>query len=135
MNAILAPCIIACAHAASLAEPTAYATELASLVNAYRAAKNAAPLAAEDTLSTIAREHSAAMARAHKLSHDDFQSRFRRSAYSMCVENVGWNYATAPQQLEAWQQSPGHDRNLLDARVTHAGVGVAGDYVTLIACR
>ena len=75
------------------------------------------------------------MVRARRLSHDDFQGRVRRSGYSMCVENVGWNYPTPADQMKAWRASPGHDRNLLDARVTHAGVGVAGDYVTLIACR
>jgi uncharacterized protein YkwD len=37
--------------------------------------------------------------------------------------------------LDAWRNSTGHDRNLRDARVTDAGIGVAGDYVTLIACR
>jgi uncharacterized protein YkwD len=86
-------------------------------------------------LSALAREHSAAMARAQRLSHDDFERRFRRSGYAMCVENVGWNYGTPAAQMKAWRASPGHDRNLLDARVTHGGVGVAGDYITLIACR
>jgi uncharacterized protein YkwD len=76
-----------------------------------------------------------AMMRAHRLSHDDFQARFRRSGYAMCVENVGWNYPTPIAQLDAWRTSPGHDRNLLERRATHAGVGVAGEYVTLIACR
>ena len=55
--------------------------------------------------------------------------------YAMCVENVGWNYATPSDQLDAWRASPGHNRNLLDVRVTHAGIAVAGEYVTLIACR
>jgi uncharacterized protein YkwD len=36
--------------------------------------------------------------------------------------------------MSAWRASPGHDRNLLDRRVSHAGVGVSGDYITLIAC-
>jgi len=127
--------IAAAAHAASLATPAAYGDELASLVNGYRASRHVDALEIDPALSGLAREHSAAMVRANKLSHDDFQARFRRSGYSMCVENVGWNYATAADQLKAWQRSPGHDRNLLDTRVAHAGIGVAGDYVTFIACR
>ncbi len=121
-------------QAATLAGP-AYAEELASLVNRYRTSAHVAALTLEPALAELAREHSAAMARAGRLGHDDFQARFRRSGYSMCVENVGWNYATPSDQLAAWRASPGHDRNLLDARVTHAGVAVHGNYVTLIACR
>jgi uncharacterized protein YkwD len=127
--------VAAAVNAATLAEPDAYATELASLVNRYRATAHAGALTIDPNLAALAREHSAAMARAHRLSHDDFQARFRRSGYAMCVENVGWNYPTPSAQLDAWRASPGHDHNLRDARVTRAGVGVAGDYVTLIACR
>jgi uncharacterized protein YkwD len=133
--ALLLLCIVASADAASLAQPTAYATELASLVNDYRASKHTAALKTDPVLSELAREHSAAMVRAKRMSHEDFKTRFRRSGYGMCVENVGWNYPTAAEQLKAWQDSPGHDRNMLDARVTHVGIGVAGDYVTFIACR
>ena len=133
--AFVVACIVGFVHAASLDEPTAYASDLASLVNDYRASRHAAALTPDPTLSELAREHSADMVRAKRLSHDDFKTRFRRSGYGMCVENVGWNYPTAAAQLKAWQQSPGHDRNMLDARVAHVGIGVAGDYVTFIACR
>ena len=132
---LIALCVVGWVRAATLAEPAAYATELASLVNDYRATRHTARLTVDPTLSDLAREHSAAMVRAKRLGHDDFKARFGRSGYGMCVENVGWNYPTAAGQLRAWQDSPGHDRNMLDARVTHVGIGVAGDYVTLIACR
>jgi uncharacterized protein YkwD len=75
------------------------------------------------------------MAKAGRLSHEDFKSRFRRSGYGMCVENVGWNYPTPQAQLLAWQRSPGHERNLLDVRVQHMGIGATSDYVTFIGCR
>ena len=103
--------------------PAAYAAELAALVNAYRKEAHAPPLTVDPTIATLARGHSEAMARAKRMSHDDFQARFRRSGYGMCVENVGWNYPTARDQLDAWRASPGHDRNHLDARVKHVGVG------------
>jgi uncharacterized protein YkwD len=112
-----------------------YANRLGELVNRYREQQGKPPLVADRALSALAREHSAAMARVGRLSHDDYQSRFRRSGYGMCVENVGWNYPTPQAQLLAWQNSPGHDRNLLDARVQHVGIGAAADYVTLIGCR
>jgi uncharacterized protein YkwD len=75
------------------------------------------------------------MANAGRLSHDGFEARFRDSAHAMCVENVGWNYPTPAKQLAAWEDSPGHERNMSDVRVTHMGIGVAANYVTFIACR
>jgi uncharacterized protein YkwD len=131
----IAFCLVDRTHAATLAEPPAYAAELASLVNQYRAGENIAALKIDARLGELAREHSAAMKRANRMSHDGFQARFRRTGYAMCVENVGWNYPTPAEQMKAWRASPGHDRNLRDARVTHAGVGVAGAYVTFLACR
>ena len=132
---VLASCFAAAASAATLADPSAYASELDALVSRYRGERHVGALARDAKLDGLAREHSRTMTQAHRLSHDGFESRFRRSGYAMCVENVGWNYPTPSDQLAGWKSSPGHDRNLLDPRVKHAGVGVAGDYITFIACR
>ena len=115
------------------AEPT-LAQRLGDLVNAYRTEHGLPALHVDATLSELAKEHSAAMAKAGKMSHDDFPSRVRRSGRAMCVENVGWNYHTAQRQFDAWRQSGGHNLNMLDRRVDRVGIGVAGDYVTLMAC-
>jgi uncharacterized protein YkwD len=112
-----------------------YAQHLAELVNRYRAQHGAGELSPDPSLSALAREHSVAMAKAGRLSHDGFQLRLRRSGYGLCVENVGWNYHTPQAQLDAWRNSPGHEHNLRDPRVTRSGIGVASDYVTWIACR
>jgi uncharacterized protein YkwD len=112
-----------------------YARELGELVDRYRAQHGVGALEIDRSLSALAREHSMAMAKAARLSHEGFQSRFRRSGYGMCVENVGWNHHTPQAQLDAWRESAGHDRNMRDARVTHSGVGIASRYVTWIACR
>jgi uncharacterized protein YkwD len=120
----------ACAQAAD----AKYAGHLADLVNAYRTEKGLPPLAVDRTLTALAVEHSSDMAKAHRMSHDEFQSRVRRSGLAMCVENVGWNYASAQSQFDAWRKSSGHDRNMLDRRVQRVGVGMVDDYVTLMAC-
>ena len=104
-------------------------------MNQYREQLGPRPLGVESELSALAREHSVAMAKTGRLSHDGFPLRVRRSGYRMCVENVGWNYGTSDAQLGGWRRSPGHDRNLLDERVTRMGIGVASDYVTFIACQ
>jgi uncharacterized protein YkwD len=129
---------LACASGpavAASAPDERYADRLGELVNHYREQQGKPSLVVDRKLAALAREHSAAMAKAGRLTHDDFQSRFRRSGYAMCVENVGWNYPTSQAQFHAWQRSPGHDRNLLDGRVQHMGIGAASDYVTFIGCR
>jgi len=136
--------IIAAAHSGSVprnayaaTDPidSLYAERLGELVNQYREQRGARSLRVDGALNALAREHSVAMAKTGRLSHDEFPSRVLRSGYRMCVENVGWNYHTSDAQFDGWRRSPGHDRNLLDARVTRMGIGVASDYVTFIACQ
>ncbi len=122
-------------HAWSAKADERYAERLGELVNRYRASKGAAELTAESGLAALAREHSESMAKAGRMSHDGFQSRFRRSGYGFCLENIGWNYHTPQAQLDAWRASPGHDHNLRDPRPTRMGAGEASGYVTWIACR
>jgi uncharacterized protein YkwD len=111
-----------------------YPRRLAALVNQYRATHGLPALIVDTKVSGIAREHSAAMAKAGRLNHDDFPSRVRRSGLAMCVENVGWNYRSPKGQFDGWRASPGHNRNMLDPRVERVGIGIVADYVTLIAC-
>ena len=123
------------AYAAITPRDSSYAERLGELVNQYREQRGARSLGIEGALSALAHEHSIVMAKTGRLSHDDFPSRVRRSGYRMCVENVGWNYRVPDAQLDSWRRSPGHDRNLLDARVTRMGIGVASGYVTFVACQ
>lgn len=111
-----------------------YARRLAVRVNEYRTSEHLAALAVDATIAELAREHSAAMAKAGRLSHDDFSSRVRRSGFAICVENVAWNYRSADDQFNGWRSSPGHDHNMLDRRVERIGVAVVSGYVTMIAC-
>jgi uncharacterized protein YkwD len=111
-----------------------YPQRLAALVNEYRVRHGLRALAVDATIGGLAREHSAAMAKAGKLDHDGFPGRVRRSGLAMCVENVGWNYASPHRQFEGWRVSPGHDANMLDPRVDRIGIGAVDDYVTMIAC-
>jgi uncharacterized protein YkwD len=111
-----------------------YAQRLAVLVNQYRVAHQLAAFVVDAELINLGREHSAAMAKANQLNHDDFPARVRRSGRPLCVENVGWNYPWPEAQFDAWRASPGHDQNMLDPRVDRVGVAVVANYVTLIAC-
>ena len=125
-----------CAMAASAgAENDAeYPQRLAMLVNQYRASNGLPALTFDTTVARLAREHSAAMAKAGQLGHDDFPSRVQQSGFSMCLENIGWNYHSPEGQFDGWRKSPGHNRNMLDPKVESVGIGIVADYVTLIAC-
>jgi uncharacterized protein YkwD len=103
-------------------------------VNQYRASHGLPALIVDANVAALAGEHSAAMAKAGELNHDDFPSRVRRSGLAMCVENVGWNYRSPEEQFEAWRASPGHNGNMLAPRVDRMGIGGVADYVTMIAC-
>jgi len=111
-----------------------YSQHLAALVNQYRSSHGLPDLLVDSKIAGLATEHSAAMAQAGQLNHDDFPSRVRRSGLPMCVENVGWNYRLPESQFDGWRASPGHNGNMLDPRVERMGIGIVSGYVTMIAC-
>lgn len=113
---------------------TGYATHLLDLVNQYRQRHQLPPLVSDARLAALAQEHTHDMARDRRASHAGFSVRFDRANSELCVENVGWNFPHAEGQLDGWRGSPGHNRNLLDSEVTHAGIAVYRGYVTFFAC-
>ena len=133
-RAFLAFSVCAMAVPAAAGQDAGYPQRLAALVNQYRASHGLPALKVDATLAGLAREHSASMAKAGALHHNDFPSRVRRSGLAMCVENVGWNYRSPQGQFEGWRASPGHDGNMLDPRVERIGIGSVADYVTMVAC-
>jgi len=82
----------------------------------------------------LAKSHSQYMQKKNALDHDYFQERFTKSGRSLCVENVGWNYSTPEAQFQAWKTSDGHNKNLLNKKIKHAGIAKSGSYVTFFAC-
>jgi len=126
--------ICAVALSASASDDEDYSKLLTMLVNQYRVSQGLPAMQVDPRVSGLAREHSAAMAKAGQLNHDGFPSRVQRSGVARCVENVGWNYGSPKEQFDAWRASPGHDRNMLDRRADRIGIGIVADYVTLIAC-
>ena len=126
--------IIVCAVTVAADNDADYSQRLAVLVNQYRASHGLPDLMVDTTIAGLADEHSAAMAQAGQLNHDDFPSRVRRSGLPMCVENIGWNYRSPESQFDGWRASPGHNGNMLDPRVARMGIGIFSGYVTMIAC-
>jgi len=130
--AALCCAMASCAPLSDAAEPdqtvaaqNRYSARLLVSINAYRIKHGVTELSPAANLDLLAYEHSKHMAQAGQLSHEGFRERGMRSNSPVCVENVGWDYASPEAQLKAWIDSPGHNKNMLDPKVTKAGVGVA----------
>lgn len=105
-----------------------------ALVNEHRAAKGEVKLEMNRKLYRLAKEHSDYMAARNQMSHDGFDSRFAKSGFSHCVENVGWNHPTPESLVKAWKRSATHNANMLNSRIRQAGLARSGAYVTFFAC-
>ena len=107
------------------------AARIIALVNNFRAAHGLAPVALDSKLSAAAQQHASAMAESATFSHDkpdgNLTERMRRAGYAFATvtENIAAG-APTPEEAEAtWEQSPPHERNLLNPSVRDAGVGHA----------
>jgi len=112
----------------------AYEDKLLTCINTYRVEKSLRPLSMDANLNKLAKSQSQYMQKKRALNHDHFDERFSKSGRSLCVENVGWNYSTPEAQLQAWKKSGGHNKNLLNKKINHAGIAKTGSYITFFAC-
>lgn len=85
-------------------------------LNDYRASRGLTRLAVDPELTNQARLWSQRMAGGSSFSHSG----------GNVFENIAWNTHAGPDTFfQQWRNSPGHDRNMLEAGVTKVGVGVA----------
>lgn len=113
-------------------------SSLLAEINGMRRARKIPPLVATPILQRPARGHARflAVARAGKLTHKDARGRpFHHRlveagwrARARMSENLAAINACRPQDprliVRRWMGSPPHRANLLDRKVTHAGIGV-----------
>ena len=117
-------------------------------MNTERTKNNLPALAWNATLASVARAHSADMAKNKYFDHTDLSGcssacRVTNAGYTWRAvgENIytmqGYNLsadATAQMIVSGWMNSPGHRANILDSQYQEDGVGVAqlGDstYIT-----
>jgi hypothetical protein len=113
---------------------SSYEEELLVHINRYRLESGLNELSFDKTLNKLATTHCQQMEVTDKLSHSGFDERFEKCGRSVCVENVGWNFETAAGQFRAWKKSRGHNENMLNKQIRHAGISKRGPYVTFFAC-
>lgn len=127
-------CTLSFSHAADRKHLNSFEEELLRCVNQYRVKNDLKPLSFDRTLNNLAKNHCRYMSKTGEMNHDNFDERFRQCGRMLCVENIGWNSPTPEAQFEAWKNSKGHNANLLNREIKHAGISKVGPYVTFFAC-
>ena len=104
------------------------------LINDYRAGKGLAALKLDARLTQAAKALSKDLASTDRISHygSDGSSpwdRIQRTGYAakVAAENVGTGQATLEEVFKGWEESPGHNRNLLLPAARDMGIALAED--------
>jgi uncharacterized protein YkwD len=136
-RAVLGTSLVCGVAAAQVLPPPAMSPAeqaLLDAVNVFRVSQGWGVWAADPGLAAVARGHSQSMAAQGRFSHDGFQSRARSTGSALCVENLLLGHVPPTEAVQRWLRSGSHHDNLLEPAAHFAGVGIAGRYVTLLAC-
>ena len=116
-----------------------YAEQVVALTNEARLENGLEPLAISTSLMESAQFKTDDMVATGVFSHDSpnyggFQNIFARFniAYSTIGENIALGQRSPEEVVDAWMNSEGHRRNILNSKFTHIGVGYSskGHYWT-----
>jgi uncharacterized protein YkwD len=104
------------------------------LINAYRKKKGLKPLTLNAELTAAAKSHSRDLAKWDRISHygsdgSNPWDRVKRTGFKarLAAENVGTGQIDFQEVLRGWEQSPGHNKNLLLADASHMGIALVQD--------
>ena len=97
--------------------------ETATSLNGFRASHGLSQLSTDGTLTALASEHAADMARRDSLDHDGFMT--HRGPRGARAENVAYGCADTPCVIRIWINSAGHRHNMLRTDVTRYGLASA----------
>ncbi len=103
-------------------------------INAYRKTQGLKALTLNAELTTAAKTHARDLAKWDRISHygsdgSNPWDRVKRAGYNakVAAENVGTGQINFPEVLKGWQESPGHNKNLLMNDVEHIGIALVQD--------
>ena len=95
------------------------------------------PLTLDVELTNAAKAHAKDLAKWDRISHygsdgSNPWDRVKRSGYNakVAAENVGTGQITFDKVLKGWQQSAGHNRNLLMSDIDHLGIALVQESTT-----
>lgn len=105
-----------------------------SAINDYRKSKGMRPLKLDAQLSETALRHCRDLAKWDRISHYGSDGtnpwdRVKASGYDakVAAENVGTGQVAFSEVLRGWENSPGHNKNLLLPDVTDVGIALVVD--------
>jgi uncharacterized protein YkwD len=113
--------------------PASIESDLVEALNEARTEAGLAPLKLDERLLSLARQHSASMARRGQLVHESetgapYQQRLVDAGVSSVVsgENIGRSTAAFSRLIHnSFMDSPSHRANMLSPAFDHVGIGVA----------
>lgn len=104
------------------------------LINAYRKKHGLKALRLDPSLTNAAKAHSRDLAKWDRISHfgsdgSNPWDRVKRTGYKarLAAENVGTGQVDIAEVFKGWQQSAGHNKNLLLADAEHMGIALVTD--------
>ena len=104
------------------------------IINQYRRDKGLKPLKINPELSEAAKAHSRDLAKWDRISHygsdgSNPWDRVKRTGYKarLAAENVGTGQVDFAEVFKGWQESPGHNKNLLLSDAQEMGIGLVQD--------
>jgi len=116
------------AAAMAVAAPLAHAEDMAEVVSRYRTEHGLSAVKTDPQLTAIAERQAQAMAASGIMDHSvagSFSSRISVVNANRAAENIAAGTKTWAETFRMWQNSPGHNANLLQARADSVGVAVA----------
>jgi len=112
----------------ALTATLAHAEDMAEMISQYRHTHGLSTVKTDPQLTAIAERQAKAMAASGIMDHSvagSFSSRVSSVNANRAAENIAAGTKTWADTLRMWQNSPGHNANLLQARADSVGVAVA----------
>jgi uncharacterized protein YkwD len=114
---------------------TALSADMArDVINSYRKQHGLKPLRLNPELTEAAKAHSLDLAQFDRISHygsdgSNPWDRVKRTGYKarLTAENVGTGQINFNEVMKGWEESPGHNKNLLTPDAVHMGIALVQD--------
>ena len=106
----------------------AHAEDMADMISRYRREHGLSTVKTDPQLTAIAERQAKAMAASGMMDHSvagSFASRMSGVHTDMAAENIAVGTKTWAETFHMWQNSPGHNSNLLQPKADSVGVAVA----------
>jgi uncharacterized protein YkwD len=122
MRAVLLGAVVA------ITSTLAHAEDMAEVISRYRQAHGLSTVKTDAQLTAIAERQAQAMAASGIMDHSvagSFRSRISGARMGMAAENIAAGTKTWAETFRMWQNSSGHNANLLLSKADLVGVAVA----------